>query len=126
MNLFLYLPQDNGAGETLVALSEKVAVDGPVIPIRSFRQLASRLGQPLNDRDVVILYLPHRRHLEEMLTIASLLERVRLIVILPDPKPETIALGHKLRPRFLTTVDQHFQDVAAVLRKMGEAVRPAA
>jgi hypothetical protein len=126
MNLLLYIPKKNGAGEQLVHIIETIFPDGPIVILRTFRQLASRLRQPLGDREVMVLLLPTRKHLDEILAIAPLLERVRLIAILPDPDAETMARGHLLRPRFLTSADQRFEDVAAVLRKMGGTARPAA
>ena len=43
---------------------------------------------------------------------------LRVILILPDADPQTIARGHNLRPRYLSNIQSDFQDVAAVLRKM--------
>jgi hypothetical protein len=124
MDLFLYIPKKNGAGDRLVQATAALSPDGAVSILRTFRQLTSRLRRPVDDRDVVVLLLPTRRHLDEIRTIAPLLERTRLIAILPDQAPETIAQGHRLRPRFLTTADHHFQDVAAVLEKMKGTAGP--
>jgi hypothetical protein len=120
MDLLLYIPKMKGAGEKLVLIIEALFPDGTLEFFRTFRQLTSRLRQPVNDREVMVLYLPTRRLLDEIMEIAPLLERLRLIAILPDVDPETIAQGHRLRPRYLTTVDQRFEDVAAVLTKIGK------
>jgi hypothetical protein len=126
MRIALYVPKKNGSREPLIQIIEATITDGPIDILRTFRQLASRLRQPPDDPEVMVLYLPTRRHLDEIMEIAPLLERLRLIAILPDPAPETIARGHRLRPRFLTTVDRRFEDVAAVLKKMSVANRPGA
>ena len=54
----------------------------------------------------------------EFLLIRDLLADIPVILILPDRKKETIHLGHKLCPRFLSYTDSNFSDVALVLSKM--------
>ncbi|MCJ7779472.1 MAG: hypothetical protein MUQ27_01475, partial [Acidimicrobiia bacterium] len=47
--------------------------------------------------------------------IRDLLDRIRIILILPDRNKDTINKGHTLFPRFLTYVDGNFDWVTAVL-----------
>ena len=125
MNLFLYLPRQNNPEKRLTEVFATLNPGGAVKRMRSFRQVAASLRRPLDNRDVYILHIPTGRHLEELLPIASLLERIRLIIILPDSEAGTIALAHQFRPRFLTTADRPYGDLAAVLKKMAGAARPA-
>jgi len=59
-----------------------------------------------------------RNDLTELLPIIDLFRRVRIILLLPDRKPETIKIGYQLEPRFMSFVDRGFEEVRAVLAKM--------
>jgi hypothetical protein len=59
-----------------------------------------------------------REDLEAILSIVELFYDLRIILILPDRKKETISKGLKLYPRYLSYADGDFSDVAAVLEKM--------
>jgi len=56
----------------------------------------------------------------KILRIRDLLADVRIVLILPDRRKETIAAGYKLYPRFLTFMDSDPRELAAVLEKMIE------
>jgi len=80
--------------------------------------LAGRLRRPKGDHSIAVLLAAGRKDLEELLAIQDLLDRTRIILILPDRNKDTINKGHTLFPRFLTYVDGNFDWVTAVLEKM--------
>jgi hypothetical protein len=45
---------------------------------------------------------------------------MRIILVLPDRDDETVAMGHRLRPRMVSYNDGDYLDVAAVLIRMNE------
>lgn len=56
---------------------------------------------------------------EELVMLAiwkSIWGRIKTILVLPNDEPETITLGHALRPRYVTFTDRDFHDVVAVLK----------
>jgi hypothetical protein len=96
----------------------------PVIPphaaeiVSSPEDLARRLRSPNKSLRVAVILAACPKKLEGLQSLGPLLENLRLILILPDAGPQTIAQAHSLRPRYLTNIDSDFQDVAAVLKKM--------
>jgi hypothetical protein len=80
--------------------------------------LGKRLCRPSYNIAVAVLLISSREELRDVLSIRHLFDNVKIILILPDRKNETILLGHKLRPRFLSYTDSDFKDVVAVLKKM--------
>lgn len=80
--------------------------------------LGKRLRRPSYNIAVAVLLFSSREELRDVLSIRHLFDNIKIILILPDRKNETILLGHKLRPRFLSYTDGDFKDVAAVLKKM--------
>ena len=54
-----------------------------------------------------------------ILELSELLHDRRIILVLPDSEPETVSLGHILRPRFITYGDSDYMDVSAIMGKWG-------
>ncbi len=80
--------------------------------------LGQRLSQPSYNIAVAVLLISGREELRDVLSIRHLFDNIKIILILPDRKNETIVIGHKLRPRFLSYTDSDVNDVASVLNKM--------
>jgi hypothetical protein len=70
----------------------------------------------------IVLCAPTRNEVSDLLLIRDGLSD-RRIVILPDMEPETLEKGHRLTPRFLTSIDGDPGEVTAVLVKMIEKFR---
>jgi len=90
---------------------------------RTIDDFSQRLRQPVLKQRILILLLNSPKELEDVLSIRELLEDAKIILIVPDTNPATLARGHILRPRFLSDSKSDFVDVAAVLgriiRKIG-------
>lgn len=77
-----------------------------------------RLRKPVDDLPVAVIVAGSEDDLLSILSISHLLYEVRFILVLPDREEGTIAIGHSLRPRFLSYIDGDHREVAAVLGKM--------
>jgi hypothetical protein len=80
--------------------------------------LSERLHRPALNFPIVVLLAMNREDLENIVAIQDLLSDSRIVLILPDKEDDTMALGHTLRPRFVSYRDSSFKDVGAVLNKM--------
>lgn len=67
---------------------------------------------------IAVFLAASKEELSELVSIRNLLADLRIILVLPDARDDTISKGHTLRPRFLTDVDSDFLDIVAVLGKM--------
>lgn len=113
-----------GSEERLLGIIETVVSKEDIRIYRTIGSLSRWLRQPRNDTDIVILLASSKveLHYLNLVSLRNLLSDMRIVVILPDSKPDTIAKGHILRPRFLSYCDGDFQDVAAVLSRMIENI----
>jgi len=84
----------------------------------SIEGLKQRILRTTYDEGIVVLIAERREELSGLLPIIHLFRRLRIILLLPDRKPETIKIGYQLEPRFLSFVDKGFSEVKAVLKKM--------
>ena len=60
----------------------------------------------------------NKKQLSDLLLIKEELRNLKIILILPDSKSDTISGGHELYPRFVSYIDSDFKEVGAVLEKM--------
>jgi hypothetical protein len=82
--------------------------------------LKDRLSVPLAKYKsvVVVISAENWEDLMNIVSIEHLLRDTRLLLILPNRRKETISLGHRLRPRFVTYKDSDFRELVSVIRKM--------
>lgn len=67
---------------------------------------------------VMILQAGDMQNLQKIADLKDLLFEHQIILILPDRDRQTVALGHSLRPRFITYQDSDFGEMSCVLCKM--------
>lgn len=116
MSVLLLTAGDGGDGLKRIIQAlvprEKLEVYGSV------KSFSVRLRKPTDDIPVAVVVAGNEDELLGILSISHLLHDVRFILVLPDREDVTIAIGHSLRPRFLSYIDSDYRDVMAVLGKM--------
>jgi hypothetical protein len=115
VNLFFYSTETGGQLQRLV---EALVTEEKVEVYRTIGSLSERLYLPRNSMSIAVLHARSKGELSDIVSLGNLFKDVRVILILPDWEDETIALGHRLRPRFVSYDDGNFTDVLEVLRKM--------
>jgi hypothetical protein len=88
--------------------------------LSSVDSLVNELRQCSRHAALILLLIEKRSDLQTLLGVRNVLvaANVSTILILPDQEKETISRGHKLYPRFLTSVEGNFSEIAAVLAKI--------
>lgn len=84
----------------------------------SLDALAALLREPEYRPQVGLFALESREELLGLIAMRKLLGDLPLVLIIPDQLAETIALAHRLRPRFVAARGQDLAEVALVLEKM--------
>ncbi len=84
----------------------------------SIDQLSKTLRQPLNKVSVMILLIRSTDELVQFNLMKRLFDNIRVILILPDRRKNTLQLGHKLKTSFVSCIDSDLQDVVSVLRQI--------
>ena len=118
MIVILYAKAGDPNGDQLKQLLETHVPGIEVESCETLLTLTGRLSQAGQDPSLVILLCTNHKDLTGVFPIRRWLQNIGIILILPDSDPETIALGHQLRPRFLTDIQQDFMIVAAVVEKL--------
>ncbi len=118
MKLVLYANRTDGAGERLHKIIEALVPEEQTEIYQTIHSLSRRLRRPKCDVAIAVILTTTKDELLEISSLKDLLGDIRVILILPDMEDETIAIGHKLRPRFLSYADGDFKDIGAVLCKI--------
>ncbi len=118
MALLIYSTRTEGAEERLLRVIGLLHPENKFEICRSIGELSKRLRQPSFNPTIAILLASSREDFEDILSIRDLLWDTKIILIVPDTSPDTIAKGHTLRPRFLSDCNSDFLDVTAVLSRM--------
>lgn len=118
MTLILYLPLTEGAGRQLYEIAKRVVPKGNIELYRSIQELSGRLHRPLFGVKAAVLWAVDRENLVEITCLGCFLDETRIILVLPDHDPETIAKGHLLRPRFVAWQGDDFSRVETYLRNV--------
>jgi len=110
--------------ESLVRMKKLIETALPKIRGETFptlESLAERLKEPYNGEEkVALLAATDQKSLGDILSLQRLFLDVPLILLVPNRTAETMALAHRLRPRFLNDIQGDFTAVIEVLRKMGK------
>jgi hypothetical protein len=116
--LIYYSTKMKGAGKRILQVAKTVVSETNIHIYRTISALQSRLRQPRNGVNIAILLPSSAADITNLLSIRDLLRDIKIILILPNSNPETVAQGHLLRPKFLSYGDSDFIDVASVLSRM--------
>lgn len=120
MNIIFFLSPTNEQGERLERVVELFFLKHRIEKYQDIESLGRKLHEPYNYKDVILLSPASKEELSRILALQDLLSDMRIILVLPDRDEETVAMGHRLRPRMVTYNDGDYLDVAAVLTRMNE------
>lgn len=118
MKTVLYADDLTALGETLKNIIQARVSGIQVEDCNSIEHISQTLRQPLNNVSVVIFLIASMEELVQINSMHTLFDNIRVILILPDRKKETIVLGLKLKTSFVSYVDSDLQDVASVLNQI--------
>ena len=116
--LLLYTPRAQKDSHRLERAVATVVPPEAIEIVHTPVDLGYRLTRLNNGFMVAVMMAAAGEELEELLALGLILERLRIILVIPDAEPRTISRGHILRPRYISYIDSDFQDVAAVLGKI--------
>jgi len=117
MKVILYIAKDHQEGQKLQSAVEKMIPKHLLVVFNMITALSQGLRGPLSDT-VLVLCPSCKEDVRELVALRELIQGVRTIMVLPDDERETVAIGHRFQPRFLTMSTPDFKDVSKVLGKM--------
>ncbi len=124
--MIVYLSGTQEMNNKLLQMISRAAPDALLDVYFTIDELTNRLRQPFLNVGLAVLYAATRADLMELIFLEKVLGELRLVLILPDQDPSTVAKAHELRPRFLAPAENDFGELESVLKRMAELYgRPA-
>ncbi|MBW1827194.1 MAG: hypothetical protein JRI78_09470 [Deltaproteobacteria bacterium] len=120
MNVLFYIPEGNPVSEIIHGIVEIISLKAETTIVLSIKDLSHMLCWSADKHTIIALLAGSKEDLQNLVAIRHLLSGKSFILILPDRREGTTAMGHSLGPRFLTYADSNLAEVVAVLEKMIE------
>ncbi len=120
MRVILYSAVIDGNAKQLDRLINFLVPEENIEVCRTVASLATKLRQPRVETIITIILTTSSQELMHLLSIGDLLQDTRLFLVLPDRRADTIAKGHRLRPRFIAYSDNDLMESTDVLKKIFE------
>ena len=121
MDLLLYSARESKTARRLSQALHRIQGNLSREHIRNLDVLVRRLRRPSVKPLAVILLAENQTELQELVALECWLEDFRIILIVPDTAHETMTMGHRLRPRYLSYVHKDFSDVASVIARLSKS-----
>ncbi|MBA4423327.1 MAG: hypothetical protein C0390_09575 [Syntrophus sp. (in: bacteria)] len=118
MGLIVYTPSENELERRFLTLLEMAIPKKKFEIYRSIGEMSARLGMPLSNVKVAVLFAVTREEITRILSLGDLMADVKSILILSDEDNDTMAKVHKLRPRYVAWADCDPIDIVTVTKRM--------
>lgn len=79
---------------------------------------SQRLRKPRANVNIAVLTAPTKGGLRDILSLGELLTDLRILLILPDLKPDTVSIAHQISPRFVMDCRGDLENTRKVLQGM--------
>ncbi len=117
-DLVFYAKNQEDIPRKLREILEPLLFDERIEIFRSLASLKQRFCLPSERRVIAIIFATDKEDLLDIISMKYFFCDVQVVLILPNRKKDIIALGHSLRPRFMTYKDSDFRELLSVVRKM--------
>lgn len=119
MDIICYLPSYPHRSQ-LLSLLAQVQPEAAIAVRPTLEALAESLPHRGGELTCLVVAPESALDLKELSELAPLWADAALVLIAPDAQPGTLALAHKLRPRFLGHASTRPQVVVAVVSKIAD------
>jgi hypothetical protein len=118
MSLFIYLSKLDDASRRLQRIIGDLNCQDSIEIFYTFDGFECRVKTSFGNGDIALILASTRQDLDALICNRDLFNSLKVVLIVPDRKKETIFKGHLFRPRYLSFRDSDFSDVSQVLQKL--------
>ncbi len=118
MNLFFLIAERAGPGGRFLEDVTPLVAEDKFEVFKGLPELADRLRKPRDASLVVLVLGPSHEDLKRIFGLREYLQDARILLVLEDLNPETIALAHRVKPTFISDLESGTTGVLSVLRQL--------
>lgn len=118
MKLLIYRSTDHDWSEKLQDDLELISTVEKIDIYDSMTDLKMGLRHPGENTEIGILIISDVKEIGELQKIKSLLNKLRIIMVLPSYRDDYLKPAYKLGPRFITYVDSDLSEMRDVVERL--------
>jgi len=118
MEIIFFAPKNDEGNIQLNSLIDNFTIINGLEIYRTIDDLTNRLCNPHRESTIVVLFIINEMTFQELISIKEYLVNNKVILVLPDRRPETLTKAHTLRPRFISYSDTDTILISEVIDKM--------
>ena len=116
MHVQLYISDYAPEGNRLLTVLREAIPEVPIIQYHGIGAVGRVMPTSYNEKIVAVIMVADKEELTSLAQRNKTWDRLKTILVLPDSEPETVTLGHVLRPVYMAFASNDFSDIAAVLK----------
>ena len=121
MNILYYNPGRCLIGRRLLTSIKSERLANNIAIHRNLDKFSDRLRQQGNDKTIPNILAPKEEDLLDIYFIKHLFCKTPFILLLPDRKKDTMAVGYRCKPRFMFYMDTNFAEITEALHVLKES-----
>ena len=118
MNILCFFPRHLDCPVCSASFIESLDAAEHIDVHRQCETLAEALTYRTIAPDIVLLVVPDRATLRQLVDMQDLLSGMKIVLVLPEGSPRTLALAHMMRPRYIGFIDSGLLELRAVLDRL--------
>jgi len=123
MNLFVIATGPDWEGELFLREIAQIVPRDRLEVFRDVPSFAERLRRPKDPLTTLLVLRPSHEDLNRVISLRDFFKDARVLLVLDDQSEETISLAHRVRPTYISYVDNGASGVVAVLKMLLKDVR---
>jgi hypothetical protein len=108
----------NDVGNVLLGTLEPHIGNKNIRIYKNIVNFSEDLKKNTNELTIAVIFIADEEDLMELYAIKHLLHSVITILILPDRERDTVALGFRCKPYFMTYVDHDLNEIVHTIRTL--------
>lgn len=120
MNIYFLTALQTLSAERFYKRLNAIAPDENITTIKKVTGMNGNLETPFRVDDLIILYINNISELDIAIAKREYFGHSRLIIVLPDGRPQTIHKGLQLKPRFIDYRNSDQKILVTVVRKIAD------
>ena len=118
MNVLFYMRTPGSREDDLLSAVAPFVSRGSLEVFADLHDFAGRIRKPKEAPSVALIWNPSKEDLRAILPLQDYLRGVRVLLVLPDQEEDTIALAHRIRPAYITYIDDGTSGIVSVLKRL--------
>lgn len=118
MNILLYMPPGSDPENRFIKLISESVLSNHIQIYNRIEDISKRLATPTKDIVLAVFLIRDAKEISQFVSMGPVLSELRIILVLPDRKKQTLDQAYKLFPRYVCTINDSFDELSLIVKKI--------